>query len=68
MDVLRTFDSALGYVGLSREFRARMTEGQKMSRHNQFREDFYNAVVTQAKQLEAQRVGRRHTTFHILLR
>ncbi len=39
------------------EFRSRMTEGQKMTGHNKFREDFYKQVVENAKQLEAKRVG-----------
>ncbi len=33
-----------------------MTEGQKMTGHNQFREDFYKRVIEKAKQLETQRV------------
>jgi hypothetical protein len=45
------------YVDYAREIRLRMTEGQKMTRHNKFREDFYKEVIEKAKQLEAQRVG-----------
>jgi hypothetical protein len=55
-DALRDFDSSLDYVGLAREFRSCMTEGQKMTGHNQFREDFYKRVIEKAKLLETQRV------------
>ena len=45
------------YMNYAREFRSRMTEGQKMTRHNSFREEFYKQVVEKAKQLEIKRVG-----------
>jgi hypothetical protein len=45
------------YVDYAREFRSRMTEGQKMTGHNKFREELYKVVVEKAKQLEAKRVG-----------
>ena len=48
-------DDSPRYVDFSREFRMRMTEGQKMTGHNKFRED--RQIVEDARQLEAQRVG-----------
>jgi hypothetical protein len=57
---LRALGSSLDYVGFAREFRSCMTEGQKMTGHNQFRGDFYNQVIEKAKQLETQRV--RHSS------
>ena len=45
------------YVDFAREFRSRMTAGQKMTGHNKFREDFYKAVIEKAKELEAKRIG-----------
>jgi len=54
--MLRALDSSLDYVGFAREFRSCMTEGQKMTRHNKFREDFYKQVIEKAKQLGTQRV------------
>jgi hypothetical protein len=50
-------DDSPKYVDFAREFRMRMTEGQKMTGHNKFREEFYRRVVEDARQLEAQRVG-----------
>jgi hypothetical protein len=52
--VLCGLDNSLDYVGCAREFRVWMTNGQKMTGHNQFREDFYKKVIAQAKQLETQ--------------
>jgi hypothetical protein len=49
-------DDSPKYVDFAREFRTRMTEGQKMTSHNKFREEFYRRVED-ARQLEAQRVG-----------
>jgi hypothetical protein len=53
-DTLCAADSSLDYIRFMREFRSRMTEGQKMTRHNKFWEDFYNQVIEKAKQLETQ--------------
>lgn len=55
-NTLRTLDSSLDYGGLVKKFRSCMTEGQKMTRPNQFREDFYKRVIEKAKQLETRRV------------
>ena len=53
------------YVEYVREFRSCMTEGQKMTGHNKFREEFYHQVVENAKQLEAKRVGDILTRIHV---
>ena len=57
-------DDSPKYVDFAREFRMCMTEGQKMTGHNKFRDDFYRRVVEDARQLEAQRVG---NFFHSVL-
>ena len=51
-------DDSLEYMDFAREFRMRMTEDQKMTGHNKFRDEFYRRVVEDARQLEAQRVGK----------
>jgi hypothetical protein len=61
--VVSEFDQSLDYCGLTREFRKRMTKGQKMMKHNGFREEFYNRVVAMAMNLE--RVCKFHITSHI---
>ena len=55
--VLRGFDHSLDYEGFTQEFRARMTDGQKMTGHNKFRQDFYSQVIQKAKQLVLESVS-----------
>jgi hypothetical protein len=56
-DTLRSPDHySLEYVEFAREFRSCMTDGQKMTGHNQFRERFYTQVIDKAKELETERV------------
>jgi hypothetical protein len=56
-DTLRSLDHySLEDVEFAREFRSCMTDGQKMTGHNQFRECFYKQVIEKAKQLETERV------------
>jgi len=55
-------------VEYATEFRLSMTEGQKMTGHNKFREDFYRQVIENAKQLEAKRVGNISVRRYLCLR
>ncbi|KAK2464489.1 hypothetical protein APHAL10511_003468 [Amanita phalloides] len=48
------------YVTLAREFRSLMTEGQKITGHNLFRENFYKQIIEAAKQLLTQRKSPKH--------
>ncbi|KAK2459299.1 hypothetical protein APHAL10511_008684, partial [Amanita phalloides] len=50
---LRTFNES-SYVEFANEFRSRMTEGQSMKGHNQFRKNFYEAIINKAEQLLTQ--------------
>ncbi|KAF8227580.1 hypothetical protein L208DRAFT_1405162 [Tricholoma matsutake] len=55
-DTLRSHDLSLEYVEFARGFKSSMTEGQKMTGHNQFWEHFYKQVIEKARQLETERV------------
>jgi hypothetical protein len=52
-----SFNPSLDYAGVTRKFSSRMTEGQKMTGHNQSRKEFYSKVVQKAKQLQLERVS-----------
>jgi hypothetical protein len=62
-EVVSKFDQSLDYYGLAREFRKRMTEGQKMTKHNEFREEFFEQVVAMAITLKGKRVRQFRITF-----
>jgi hypothetical protein len=64
-EVVSKFDPSYDYYGVAREFRRLMTEGQKMTKHNAFREEFYSQVYAQAKQLESRQVREFPISFHI---
>jgi hypothetical protein len=44
-DTLRFHDHSLEYFEFAREFRSYMTDGQKMTEHNQFREHLYEKLL-----------------------
>ena len=50
------FNSQWGVQTVAQEFRMRMTAGQKMKNHNEFRIQFYRRVVQIAKELMAKDV------------
>jgi hypothetical protein len=52
----KEFDSQLGMEKVAREFRIRMTQGQTMKEHNEFRRHFYQEVIGIAEKLMAEEV------------
>jgi hypothetical protein len=55
-ETLSAFDGQHDYIAFAKKFRTHMTVGQKVTGHNQFREDFYNQVIEKATLLENGRV------------